>query len=121
METNRSNKAALFAALVAASSMNMGTPAVPPPKPRSATQYEQQQDRKRRQRANDRLRSTRRDPELNRSVIEAAVMKREQRADRNRLNFEKMNANYYRGAWQPKPAHNKPTYKEIRAAQAGGA
>jgi len=113
-------KAALVAASLAAS-MNASTPAIPPPKPRFATRYEQQQDKKRRIRDNNKLRAERLDPAKNVSTIEAARAKRELRTDRNRKNFAKMKATCYRGEWQPKPAHNKPTYKEIRAAQAGGA
>ena len=115
METNRSNKAALFAALVAASSMNMATPAVPPAKPRAATRYEQQQDRKRRIRANDKLRAERRDPSKNVATIEAAAAKRDRKADKAIHDATRRDIGYYRAPWSPHPAHDKPTYKELRA------
>jgi len=114
MTINTSNKAAFLAALLAASSMNMATPAVPPAKPRNPSRYEQQQDRKRRIRANDKLRAERRDPAKNLSTIEAAREKRERKADKAIHDATRRDIGYYRGPWQPHPAHDKPTYKELR-------
>jgi len=114
MTINTSNKAAFMAALLAASSLNMGTPAIPPAKPRAATRYEQQQDRKRRIRANDKLRAERRDPVKNRAVIDAAIAKRERKADKAIHDSTCRDIGYYRAPWSPHPAHDKPTYKELR-------
>ena len=108
-------RAALIAALAAAAMINPANQAAVPPKPRAATRYEQQQDRKRRIRDNNKLRAERRDPSKNVATIEAAAAKRERKADKAIHDATRRDIGYYRAPWQPHPAHDKPTYNELRA------
>lgn len=62
----------------------------------------------------------RENPDSVESRINLAQAKRERKASKAARDDGMLHTCYYRGWWKPKPSHDKPTHKEIRARMAQG-